>query len=259
MSGRLVYLYAIAGPDGSRVRTTDAIEGRPVRTLETSGLVALVSDVPETAFEQTALDEHVRDPEWLTPRATAHQSVNAAALEQTEAALPVPFGTIFRSDERVIEMLAGRADELKARLAAVRGRTEWVVGVHRDTPQAAEHLSRLSDAVAGREPAAVSAGRRYLEARKDEAARRERLRRLDVEAADGAHASLSRVSTRAFDEPVVADAGDLVARMTYLVRRDDDARFRSAVEDYNAEWRERGYELRASGPWPVYRSSGMTP
>ncbi len=258
MSGSLVYLYVITGPDGSRVRTTDAIEGRTVRTLETSGLVALVSDVPETAFEQTALDENVRDPGWLTPRATAHQAVNAAALEQTEAALPVPFGTIFRSDERVLEMLGDRADELKARLAAVRGRREWVVGVYRDTPQAAEHLSRVSDAVAGREPATVSAGRRYLEARKDEAARREQLRRLDAEAADGAHASLSRVSTRAFDEPVVADAGDLVARMTYLVRREDDARFRSAVERYNADWRERGYELRATGPWPVYRSSGMT-
>ncbi|MDE3112857.1 MAG: GvpL/GvpF family gas vesicle protein [Chloroflexota bacterium] len=254
----LVYLYAITGPDGSSVRTTDAIEGRNVRTLEESGLVALVSDVPERGFDQDALDENVRDPAWLTPRATAHQAVNAAAHEQTEASLPVPFGTIFLEDERVREMLRTRADELKARLASVRRRSEWVVGLYRDTVQAAEHLSRVSEAVAGRQPVAASAGRRYLETRKDEAARREQLRRLEEEATTASHAAVARVSKRAFEEPIVQDAGDLVARTTYLVRGDDEGRFRTAVERFNDDWRDRGFELRATGPWPVYRSSGMS-
>ncbi len=258
MSATLVYLYAITGPDGSSVRTTDAIEGRSVRTLEESGLVALVSDVPESSYDQAALDEHVRDPAWLTPRATAHQAVNAAAHEQAQASLPVPFGTIFREDERVREMLRARAAELKARLTSVRGRGEWVVGLYRDTVHAAEHLSRVSEAVAGRELVAASAGRRYLEARKDEGARREQLRRLDEDATTATHAALSRVSKRAFDEPIVADAGDLVARTTFLVRGEDEARFRTAARRFNDDWRDRGYELRATGPWPVYRSSGMS-
>lgn len=258
MSGTLVYLYAITGPDGSRVRTTDAVEGRNVRTLEESGLVALVSDVPAEGFEQSSLDENVRDPAWLTPRATAHQSVNSAAHEQCAASLPVPFGTIFRGDDRVREMLRTRVDELTARLASVQGRGEWVAGLHRDTVQAAEHLSRVSEAVAGREPAPVSAGRRYLQARKTEGERREELRRLDEEAANAAHALVSRVSKRAFEEPIVQGAGDLVARTTYLVRGEDEPRFRTAVEHFNADWRERGYELRVTGPWPAYRSSGVT-
>ncbi len=258
MSDTLVYLYAITGPDGSRVRTADAIEGRAVRALEESELVALVSDVPASGFEQAALDENVRDPQWLTPRAAAHQAVNAAAHDQTKASLPVPFGTIFREDERVLEMLRERAAELKARLVSVRGRGEWVIGLYRDTVQAAEHLSRVGEAVAGREAVAASAGRRYLEARKDETARRERLRRLDEDASEASHAAVGRVSKRAFEEPVVQDAGDLVARATYLVRGEDEERLRAAVERFNGEWHDRGYELRATGPWPVYRSSGVS-
>jgi gas vesicle protein GvpL/GvpF len=257
VSDTLVYLYAITGSDGSRVRTTGTVEGRPLRALEASGLVALVSDVPAAAFDQAALDENVRDGEWLTPRATAHQSVNAAVHGQTAAALPVPFGTIFRTDERVLEMLQTRADELRSRLAALRGRGEWVVGLHRDTVQAAGHLSRVREAVAGRAPVAASAGRRYLEGRKNDGERRTELRRLDEEAAASSQTFLSRVSTQAFEEPIADTATDLVARTTYLVRREDEVRLRSAVEHFNDDWRDRGYELRASGPWPVYRSSGV--
>lgn len=257
MSDTLVYLYAITGSDGSRVRATQTVEERPLRALEASGLVALVSDVPAAAFDQAALDENVRDPQWLTPRATAHQSVNAAAHDQTAAALPVPFGTIFRGDERVLEMLRTRADELRSRLVAVRGRGEWVVGLYRDTVRAAEHLSRVREAVAQREPVAASAGRRYLEDRKNDGERRAELRRLDEEAAASSQTLLSRVSKQAFEEPIADTASDLVARTTYLVRGSDEARFKAAVQHFNGDWRERGYELRATGPWPVYRSSGV--
>jgi gas vesicle protein GvpL/GvpF len=258
VSDALVYLYAITGLDGARVATSDTVEGDPLRTIEEGALVALVADVPAVAYEQAALDENVRDAAWLTPRAAAHQSVNATAHVTTGASLPVPFGTIFRSDDRVREMLRTRAVELAARLEAVRGRAEWVVGLHRDARRAAEHLSRARAAAGERESVAASAGRRYLEQRKREGEVREDLRRLDREATGAADAALRPSSDRAFEEPVVEDAGDLIARTTYLVRRSADEDLRRSVDAFNETWQARGYELRATGPWPAYRSSGVT-
>ncbi len=258
MSEMLVYLYAITGPDGARVRTSDTVEGDPLRTIEEGGLVALVTDVPVAAYEQAALDESVRDPAWLTPRAAAHQSVNAAAHVATVASLPVPFATIFRGDVRVREMLRDRAAELAGRLETVRGRAEWVVGLYRDARRAAEHLSRVREAAGERESVTASAGRRYLEQRKREGEVREEVRRLDTEATAAADTALRPSGDRAFEEPVIEDAGDLIARTTYLVRRAADEDLRRAIEGFNQAWSARGYELRATGPWPAYRSSGVT-
>jgi len=251
----LVWLYAVTA---AKTAALTGIEGRAVRDIEEAGLVAVVSDVPEDAYDQAALDESVRDGEWLTPRATAHQSVNAAVHAATDAVLPVPFGTIYRTDERVREMLRTRADELRAKLEAVRGRAEWVIALYRDTVQAAEHLSTVRDALEHNEPVAAGPGRRYLEDRKSESARRGELRRLDEEATNSAHHAIGRVSKLSFEEPVVDTAADLVARTTYLLRRSDEHRMHDAIRGFNGDWQERGYELRATGPWPPYRSSGVT-
>lgn len=260
MSGTLVYLYAVTTPattwSGSR---PSGLEGEPLRTIEEGGLAAIVSDVPESAYGQDALDANVRDGRWLTPRATAHQEVNAAAHAALDAVLPVSFGTIYRSDERVREMLRERNAELTAKIASVRGQAEWVVGLHRDVVEAAEHLSKMRDAIAHKEHVAAGPGRRYLEDKKAEASVRAELRGLDEEAGASAHQMLARVSRHSFDEPVVAEAGDLIARTTYLVRRQDEHRLHDAVERFNADWRDRGYELRATGPWPPYRTSGAKP
>lgn len=259
---QLVYLYAVAGPWAG---TLTGIEGRDVRAIGEGGLVAIVSDVPEDAYEQSALDESVRDGEWLTPRATAHQAVNAAVHAATDAVLPVPFGTIYRTDERVREMLRERSDELHAKLESVRGRSEWVLALYRDAVQAAEHLSEVREAMEHKEPVTAGPldprggpGRRYLEDRKSDSARRAELKRLDDEAANAAHHAIGRVSKRSFEEPVVDEAKDLVARTTYLVRRSDEHRLQEAMRGFNGDWQERGYELRATGPWPPYRSSGVS-
>lgn len=249
----LVWLYAVTAGD---VPGRSGLEGAAVRGIEEAGLTAVVSDVPSEIYEQPALDEHVRDGEWLTPRATTHQEVNAAVHGTGTAVLPVPFGTIYRSDEPVREMLRTRSDELKAKLEGVRGRAEWVIALYRDTPQAAEHLSKVREAM--HQPVAASPGRAYLEARKTDAERRTELRRLDEEAAAAAQHVLERVSKRSFAEPVVDTDADLIARTTYLVRRNDEERLHGAVALFNGDWNDRGYALRATGPWPPYRSSGVT-
>lgn len=248
----LVWLYAVTGSWSGKL---EGIEGGVVRAIGEAGLAAVVSDVPESSYEQAALDEHVRDGDWLTPRATAHQAVNASVHRAAEAALPVPFGTIYRGDERVREMLRARAEELRAKLAAVRARSEWVIGLYRDSAAAAEHLSKVRDAPQPAEPVTVGAGRRYLEERKNDHSRRAEMARLDEEAAAAAHHAVGRLSTHSFEEPVVDVTADLVARTTYLVGAEDEHRLHDAMRGFNADWKERGYELRATGPWPPYRSA----
>jgi hypothetical protein len=95
-----------------------------------------------------------------------------------------------------------------------------------------------------------------LEQKGAETSRRAELGGLDQAAAGSANETLARVSKHSFEEPVVQEIGELVARTTYLVRRQDEHRLEDAIRRFNGDWRDRGYELRATGPWPPYRSSG---
>lgn len=256
----LVYMYAVAGEDATRwieANKPKGLEQGALRAITEGGLAALVSDVPAESYDQEAIDESVRDEAWLTPRATTHQTVNAAAHASLDAVLPVPFATIFTTEDRVRQMLRTRAEELRAKLVSVRGQSEWVVGLYRDLGQASEHLSQVSDAVA-KQPHDGGPGRRYLEQKGAETSRRAQLGGLDQAAAGSADEMLARVSKHSFEEPVVQEAGELVARTTYLVRREDEHRLEDVIRRFNDDWHDRGYELRATGPWPAYRSSGAS-
>lgn len=241
----LVWLYCVTS---APVADLKGVEGAAVRALEVAPLVALVSDVPEDEYEQPALDERVRDGDWLTPRATVHQDVNAAVHRANDASLPVPFATIYRSDARVTEMLRERGTELARKLRAVRGRSEWVVAIHRDMVAVAESLARTPVAAA-----ATSSGRGYLEAKKREGERRSELRRLDEAAAADARELFAGVSEREFPEPVADDAAEVIWRATYLIR--DRAAVADGVVAFNMRWEPKGYEVRVTGPWPPYRSA----
>src|SRR5207248_2741369 len=114
------------------------IDERPVRTIVGGALAAVTSDVDEDAYGTDALNERVRDLEWLTPRAAAHQAVNARLLEIADAVVPLAFGALYRDDDRVRDMLRDGGASLSMRVKALTGRAEWVVTVTRAQDRAPE-------------------------------------------------------------------------------------------------------------------------
>ena len=84
--------------------------------------------------------------------------------------MPLAFGTVFRDDERVRQLLRDEAPVLAERLGAVRGCAEWVVALHLMQVPGAEYLSEASAAIQAlrgeidveltwaRAPAAATAG-----------------------------------------------------------------------------------------------------
>ena len=122
----LIYVYAVLPEPVAG--DLSGIDARPVRWIAEGGLAAAVSEVPSEEFDEQPLNEHVRDMGWLGPRAVAHQEVNYRLHADGEASVPLSFGTVFRDDERVRQLLRDEAPVLAERLGAVRGCAEWVVG-----------------------------------------------------------------------------------------------------------------------------------
>jgi hypothetical protein len=275
----LVYLYAIVPAHSGAVEAlrhepVPGISGSSVRTLIEGGVAAIVGDVPAAEFDEEPLNRNLSRLEWLGPHAAAHQGVNHRVFQQSDALIPLSFGTVFRSDASVRSLLAERGPTLESQLQALAGCAEWVVTVRRDTPQAAAALESGQNALARlqAEIDVAGPGRRYLLERQLADARRRALLETDATAISDVNGVLTPLSRRQFHEPVVdtsatlaagaqAETGEAalqaVGRLSLLVARDGEEQLLAAVAGLDERWAQRGYRVERTGPWPPYRFSGL--
>jgi hypothetical protein len=255
----LRYVYGIArASDAARVASAGiaGIDGSPVGCVVEGALLAAASDVGEADYAEAALNEHVRDLDWLAARAAQHQAVNGRLLDLLGTVLPLAFGAIYRDDARVREMLHEDAAERVARLASLAGRAEWVVTISRDTdaPVADADMRALDAQIAASPP-----GRAFLLDKQRGTTLLRATAQRDSDAAATALAGLEAVAERTYQEPVVAGGTDPVAlRASVLVARDLEPALVRAIDALEHDLAALGYRVRASGPWPAYRFGAMS-
>jgi hypothetical protein len=256
----LVYLYAVVLAQPPKVDIL-GIDDRSVRFVSEGQLCAAVSDVPVEEFDEGPLNANVKDMTWLAPRAIAHQEVNHQLHEHVEAMVPLAFGTVFRDDQRVVTMLRAQADALRERLARVRGRSEWVVALHRTGQPEADAFDEVSDAVRElrAEVDAASPGRAHLLKRKLAEVERDELRRIDAEVVDDVVRLLQQRVDDVYREAIPSDVAERpLLRASVLVARTREAEFVELIESEQTRWRRHGYQLQLTGPWPPYRFAGLS-
>jgi Gas vesicle synthesis protein GvpL/GvpF len=242
------YVYGIVGrqkPALAGVMGVDAAS--PVFVLDDDGLGAIVSEVPLAEFGDEALRSNLEEVSWVAAKVRAHEDVLERAAREAPV-LPLRFGTIYRSLDRVRDFLAGDRTDLASTLEQLRGKREWGVqslvdrdrlgqAVHASDPRAVE----LAEATEAKPAGTAYLGRkrleRHLEARADQLAAR---------LAGEAHERLAAVAERAVLEQTAGLKG------AYLVdeARDDD--FRRVLEDVGREYEPFGIRFELTGPWPPY-------
>jgi hypothetical protein len=166
------------------------------------------------------------------------------------------FGAIYRDDERVRQMLSEDAGDRSAQLASLAGHAEWVVTVSRDADAPADDADvRALDA----QIAASPPGRAFLLDKQRGTTLTRSIEKRDTEAASDALAVLEGVAMRTYQEPVVAGGTDAVAlRASILVAREREPALVKAIGELEGRLGERGYRVRASGPWPAYRFGALS-
>lgn len=255
----LRYVYGIArGADASRVASAGltGIDESPVGCVVEGALLAAASDVDESTYGETTLNERIRDLDWLAVRAAQHQAVNGRLLDLLGTVLPLTFGAIYRDDDRVRRMLREDADARGEQLASLEGRAEWVITITRDSEIAVDDDAvRALDA----EIEASSPGRAFLLDKQRGTTLSRTLERRDTEAAETALAGLGDVAERTYQEPVASGGADtVVLRASILVARDREPALARTITEIERDLAARGYRVRASGPWPAYRFGGMS-
>lgn len=249
-SGTGWYVYGVVpaaeAPDGL-FGGVAGVGGGTVTLIAAGHLAAIASYVPLAEFGEAPIAENLRDPVWLEGRVRAHDAVLEAALGALPV-VPFRFGTIYRGEDQVREMLSGQ-ERLTEALDHVRGRIELGVKAF---------LSAVpADAESNRQEDTTSAGRRYLVEKQRTRRLAEEREALKAQWAAESHEHLAAVAEDATANPVqpaeVSGRGEeMFLNGAYLVAIDREREFRAAVAELETEFRPSGGLYELTGPWPPY-------
>src|SRR3982751_5499473 len=93
-----VYVYGVV-PKGTSAGVFAHVPGidpaTEVRLVEDDHMAAITSGVSLEEFGPQALEENLRDPDWLEQKVQAHNRVLAAAVRETTV-VPIRFGAIYK-------------------------------------------------------------------------------------------------------------------------------------------------------------------
>lgn len=249
MGATAVYVYCLVKA-AFRPSGRGAPEGLPRATrpeaLQVSpGLWAIAADVPLDRYGSAPLTEALRDLDWVSGVAVAHDAVvDYFSRRRGATTLPMKMFTMFSARDRAVADLRARRGELTAIFKRIDRAEEWGVRVSLEPRSVSARTGR---------PAA-SSGAAFLTARKQA---RDEIREAAFAAAEAAEASfaaldaVARASSRREDVPAGATSPPLLDA-AFLVPTARRARFKAAARASAAECERAGARMTLTGPWPAY-------
>jgi hypothetical protein len=280
-AGCAYYVYGVIGSDGDQPLEGLPGEGidpaYPVYALPCSHpaataseavfrstnqtLQAIVSQASLRDFGQERLEENLDDMRWVEAKVRVHQDI-LDTIVASHTLIPMRFCTLYRTEERVREMMEQHHADFVQALTRLESKREWGVKVYCDSPVLAQRAGQVSDSVKEieAEMAAKSTGAAYFLKKKLEGTIAAEVERISDEHAQCSHDRLSSHAAEAIISPLQGKEHTgrqeaMVLNGAYLVTEDRLAAFRAELANMQDEYGCLGFIYEMTGPWPAYNFS----
>jgi len=255
-----IYLYCLfRGP--ALLSPQKGIDGvNTTLVLSYKDLCALVSPVPSDEYNEEILNRRVEDLRWLTPRVRRHEEIVRYVMG-FHSVIPARFGTIYASDERVLEVLRSGYDEFCSHLDFISDKEEWGIKVYAEEGAGREAIAASSEVISQldkRISLATSPGQAYLLRRKREnLVSQERIDYLNS-LSDRLYQQIlswDRIEGRrnkVLSKRATGKEGDMILNAAFLLDKLDVEAFKEKVDALAVSYQRDVISFEISGPWPCY-------
>jgi hypothetical protein len=249
------YLYcvvrSVSRPRAARV--PHGLEGAtaPEAHEAAPGLWLIAARVPLALYGPSVLETRLRDLDWVSRVALAHEAVvEHFARRRGAVVIPAKLFTMFSTLEKAVEDIARRRRTIERVMKRVAACEEWGIRVTR---------SRTVDVVraGGQRP---TSGAAFLAGRKAARDATAIARAEAAAAAERAYGRLARLAreTRQREAQHEPGTNPPVLEAAFLVRSAARAAFKAEAKRQAAVCAAAGADLTLTGPWPVYNFIGTT-
>jgi hypothetical protein len=217
------------------------------------GLWAVVSSVPASEYDESALARGLQDLDWVGRRGMAHEGVVEHFLS-ARAVLPMQLFTLFTSDERALDYIARERRRVDSILGRLDRQLEWGLRLSFDE-QAARAAVEQSHRSRRTRTRSTESGAAYLARKRDLFdVTRVQLTRAKT-AADRLYRAMSREATESRRRTATEQAtpgSRLLLDAAFLVPTSRAGAFRTALRHNARKLSGSGLVVSLTGPWPPY-------
>jgi hypothetical protein len=248
-----VYLYCVVRaakkPPLARVPAGLAGATPPAAHKLAASLWLVTADVPLDRYDPAELEPKLRDLEWVSEIAIAHESViEHFSRRRGAVVVPTKLFTMFSSlDKALADVGAGRA-AIERTMRRIAGSEEWGVRITR----------RPAAPAAPAEAARPASGAAFLTAKKQARDSVAAHRAATLAAAETAFEGLGRHARDASKRPRRQEPGTNppILEAAFLVPAAGRARFKAEAKRQAALCASAGADMTVTGPWPAYNFIG---
>src|SRR5438046_1049996 len=226
------YVYCIVRSD--RQRDFGAIGiggGQKVFTVAFDDLAAVVSDTPIVIYDPTR--ENV----------LAHEFVNETVMKEFTV-IPMSFGTVFRSEDDVTELLRSTYQAFSDVLDKMQDKIEFGLKVLWDRERVIANLEREKDEIRRHTTTSTYFARMQLGRLVDSA-----LEEMSSRYVSDIHDALKPAAVASRSNKPIGDR--MIVNAAFLVDRAQEQAFDERVKDTSRKY-EDVLSFKYSGPWPPY-------
>lgn len=240
-----LYVFCFIRATGAGTAVGPGLAGEaPLRAQVHGQVAAICCEVPLEEWTGEQGEAHLKDLSWLGPRALRHEQV-VEQMMRASPVLPLRFGCLFSSAERLWELLRREHERIAGFLEKAAHEEEWSLQGTLDL-KACEEAMFAADPRVARLPA--SSGARYLMEQK-----------LRKDAASSARAWARQTEAmilQALEGLVMARRelrpGEGIFHWALLVPKGAEAQLAKRLEPLAEPLLSHGLHLSARGPWPIY-------
>jgi len=255
-----LYLYGIGfirtREKMDKLRLTGIDGQNPVFFVNYRDLFGAASSVPMSEFGQEALDESIKNIKWLEKKAFLHESI-IEQLMQVSTLIPMRFCTIFKSSERIREVLLEHYPRFVENLKFLENKEEWSVKAYIDRDVMEKEVIRLNDRVQKLEKTikASTSGKAFFLKKKLQSLVKDEIDEAGLAYADKCYRRLGQLAEGSCLNRLLGkdESGkDMVLNAVFLVSRDKIEEFKMMTGLLEQEYGYAGVVLAVSGSWPAY-------
>jgi Gas vesicle synthesis protein GvpL/GvpF len=259
-----IYVYGLTYLEDWKDRKLPAATGidqKKISTMKHEDLLAIITSVHPNDFSQEQLDVNMKNTEWLKANAFHHHEC-ISELYQYAAILPMPFGTIFKNEENLINFMGRNGQLFQQSLSTIKGKQEWNLKLFCDQEAFLTFtLTHDLDILECKEKIkTMPAGRQFLFKKKLEHLLASKAESLQSEWWDEIHQQLNRFVSDShlrqnWSKEVTERKEVMIANCDYLIPNDCVDGFINQVKDLENKYKDSGCLFQISGPWPPYHFS----
>lgn len=257
------YLYCIREKNDTKF-SARGIDGGEVFVIGYHDLEAVVSEVSLENFGSKEIQRRAQeDLKWIKEKAQAHEMVIEKAMKkkngQVFPVVPMKFGTIFRTKEKLLESLKKHYSKFLTSLENLTGKQEWGVKVYLDRKSFISEVKKASPVVQEKEKeiAQLPEGTAYfMQKQIDEAVSKEADKALE-NYTESFFESIKKYTEAALrgkilEKELTGKTLPMVLNGIFLVLEGKLGDFVKEIDKLNKDYKTKGFVFESSGPWPAY-------